>query len=88
MYTSDEFVSVSGARLAGVSSTCAPDFVDGPCLDQACPNASWPHPASSDLADPGAVVAETRAELAKATILADLRGTLPGETDDATEARR
>jgi hypothetical protein len=29
----------------------APDFVDGPCLDQDCPNASWPHLASSDLAE-------------------------------------
>jgi hypothetical protein len=29
-----------------------PDFVDGPCVDSDCPNASWPHLASSDLADP------------------------------------
>jgi hypothetical protein len=28
-----------------------PDFVDGPCADSGCPNASWPHLASSDLAE-------------------------------------
>jgi hypothetical protein len=26
-------------------------FVDGPCEDSDCPNASWPHSASSDLVD-------------------------------------
>lgn len=24
------------------------DVVDGPCSDEACPNASWPHMASDD----------------------------------------
>ena len=37
---------------AAAAPIAKPGFVDGPCEDPDCPNASWPHFASSDLAAP------------------------------------
>lgn len=40
------------AEVEQLRAERTPDFVDGPCEDPDCPNASWPHLASSDLAEP------------------------------------
>jgi len=39
-------------RPAGPTPVPVADVVDGPCTDSDCPNASWPHLASTDLAEP------------------------------------